>query len=383
MSEKLVGNKNDKTFMILSAAGIVMLLDAHTWTTVNIFATIVEYNSFFMPLFVFVSGYFFSESGLTRVPQVIGRKARKFLVPFLFWDFFYLLLEHLAGAFGIIQYDQEVGFSEGICRAFTTGQICNLAGPLWFLPASFFTQACYLLLRKLFGKWWNEWAMLVLFVAVGCICISLSNAGWNTWRDGTLLIPLKVGFFLQFYELGVVYKKYLEVLHKRANNCLVMLTAVVVNIALTLLNDGNYSFVDLFAMSGFGHLKSVIFPFISSVSGIAFWLTISRILEPSLGNSKIVNMISDNTLGILEHHLFCYNLLNIVFWALSMHGTAGMMPFDQQMFQSWAVYRYEPCKQFGVFYIVAGLCGSLLITHGANCLRDKMRQVVTALKDGK
>ena len=90
MSEKQVGSKSNKTFMILSAFGIVMLLDAHTWTTVNIFANIIEYNSFFMPLFVFISGYFFSEGSLENMPGLVMKKTKKFMMPFLFWGFFYL-----------------------------------------------------------------------------------------------------------------------------------------------------------------------------------------------------------------------------------------------------------------------------------------------------
>ncbi|WP_274271520.1 hypothetical protein [Roseburia hominis] len=77
MSEKQVGSKSNKTFMILSAFGIVMLLDAHTWTTVNIFANIIEYNSFFMPLFVFISGYFFSEGSLENMPGLVMKKNKE------------------------------------------------------------------------------------------------------------------------------------------------------------------------------------------------------------------------------------------------------------------------------------------------------------------
>lgn len=362
MSENKTGNKENKTFMILSAIGILMLLDAHTWTTVNIFANIIEYNSFFMPLFVFISGYFFSISSLKNIPGFICKKTKKLIVPFLFWGFFYLILERILGSFDIIQYDQQIDILRGIWRAFTTGQICSLAGPLWFLQASFFTQVIYCLLRKVFSRVWNEWLVLLAFVALGCASISLSKAGWNMWCGGVLLIPLKVGFLLEFYQLGVVYKKYLEELHKKANSCIVMLVAVILSVFLLIINHGNYSFIDLFVMTGFYNIRYNIFPFVSSVLGIAFWTTVSRILEPAIGSSKIVNMISDNTLGILEHHMFCYNIVNVLFWALDKLDISGQITFDVQTFQNTAVYRYEPYKQFGIFYIIAGLSGALLIT---------------------
>lgn len=372
MSEKQVGSKSNKTFMILSAFGIVMLLDAHTWTTVNIFANIIEYNSFFMPLFVFISGYFFSEGSLENIPGLVMKKTKKFMMPFLFWGFFYLGLERLMDHLGIIRYEQEVGIAEGLHRAFTTGQICNLAGPLWFLPASYFTQLIYAFVRRGFRKIWNEWLALLIFIIAGCASVSLSNSGWNTWQAGALLIPLKVAFFLQFYQLGVVYKKYLEEFHKKASNCVVLLSTIIGSIIVLAANGGNDSFIDLFAMTGFWNIKCVVFPLLTSVLGITFWLTVSRILEPAIGESKVVNKISDNTLGILEHHLFCYNVLNLLFWGISLLDKSGTIVFDVEMFQSWAVYRYEPFKQFGVFYIIVGIVGSLLIVSGTERIKKSL-----------
>ena len=382
MNEQHVGNKSNKTFMILSAIGIIMLLDAHTWTTVNIFANIIEYNSFFMPLFIFISGYFFSEKSLTNMQRFITKKIKKFLIPFLFWGFLYLLLERIFGKIGIIQYEQEVGIVEGLHRAFTTGQICSLAGPLWFLPASFFTQVIYALLRKVMTKIkiWNEWIALVIFILLGCVSVQLSKCNWNTWKEGVLLIPLKVAFFLVFYQLGVVYKKYLESIHRKVNSCVVIVTSIVISILLLVINGGNDSFIDMFAMTGFWNIKYPIFPFLTSVVGIVFWLTISRILEPALGESKVINKISDNTLGILEHHLFCYNILNMFFYGISLLDRNGAIEFDLQAFQSSAVYRYEPYKQFGVFYIIVGIVGSLSIVGLSHYVVEKIRNYIRMKK---
>ena len=51
--------KSNKQFMILSAIGIIMVVDAHSWTTLNLLTALLPYNSFFMPMLVFVSGYFY------------------------------------------------------------------------------------------------------------------------------------------------------------------------------------------------------------------------------------------------------------------------------------------------------------------------------------
>ncbi len=51
-------SKSNKKFMLLSAIGILMVVDHHTWITFNLFGDFIPYNSFFMPMFVFISGYF-------------------------------------------------------------------------------------------------------------------------------------------------------------------------------------------------------------------------------------------------------------------------------------------------------------------------------------
>ena len=151
-----------------------------------------------------------------------------------------------------------------------------------------------------------------------------------------------------------------------------LLSTIIGSIIVLVANGGNYSFIDLFAMTGFWNIKCVVFPLLTSVLGIAFWLTVSRILEPAIGESKVVNKISDNTLGILEHHLFCYNVLNLLFWGISLLDKSGTIVFDVEMFQSWAVYRYEPFKQFGVFYIIVGIAGSLLIVSGTERIKKSL-----------
>ena len=41
--------KSNKKFMLLSAIGIFMVVDSHTFTALNFFGDIIPYNSFFMP----------------------------------------------------------------------------------------------------------------------------------------------------------------------------------------------------------------------------------------------------------------------------------------------------------------------------------------------
>ncbi len=57
--EVKVERKSNKTMMLLSAIGILMMVDNHASEPVSLMTKVFPYNSFFMPLFIFISGYFF------------------------------------------------------------------------------------------------------------------------------------------------------------------------------------------------------------------------------------------------------------------------------------------------------------------------------------
>ena len=72
---KLESNrKQNKQFMILSAIAIIFVVDAHAWGPLAVFTNFFPYNSFFMPMFVFISGYFFEKDNLDRPLYFIKKK---------------------------------------------------------------------------------------------------------------------------------------------------------------------------------------------------------------------------------------------------------------------------------------------------------------------
>ena len=52
-----VAKKRNFTFDLLYALAIIMVVDDHTGNQIGILSKIFPYDSFFMPLFVFISGY--------------------------------------------------------------------------------------------------------------------------------------------------------------------------------------------------------------------------------------------------------------------------------------------------------------------------------------
>ena len=95
-------SKSNKQFMILSAIAIFFVVDAHAMSPFYIMANLMPYNSFFMPLFAFISGYFFSPKKLDKLPSYLLSRVKKLLLPFFVWNLLYGILTNLLRYFGII-----------------------------------------------------------------------------------------------------------------------------------------------------------------------------------------------------------------------------------------------------------------------------------------
>lgn len=136
----------------------------------------------------------------------------------------------------------------------------------------------------------------------------------------------------------------------------------------------NLNFISLYNMKGFYHLPSYI-PIITSVTGIWFWLRISKKLEPIYNENSLIAKISNNTKSIMMHHVFCMELLNIIlFYTRNIFKLDG---FDVKSFLNlgcWYRY-YADTKQLEIIYLVVGIVGSLIIARLINVLKEKIKRI--------
>lgn len=108
-----------------------------------------------------------------------------------------------------------------------------------------------------------------------------------------------------------------------------------------------------------------VIPYISSITAIAFWLRVSRLLVPAIGNSKLVRLIADNTYGIMVNQLVGFMCLKFVFYGLSCI-TSGTLfgDFNVASFKSSIWYYYLPngLQQWAFVYLIFGLFVPILIS---------------------
>ena len=359
MGRALSSRKNNKKFMLLSAIGIVMVVDAHSWGALDLFTSFIPYNSFFMPMFVFISGYFNKVDSDTSLWEYGKRKCKSLLLPYFCISYAAYFIDWILQFYklGTAPPLSLTSVLRSVLAAGASGEITEIASPLWFIPTLFAVQIVYACLKRVLYKRWNSRILLIAFSLVNIMVVRYAQVMGTT--PYTLLV-LKVLFFLPFMELGAYYRDVWEKKLANANPLALLLLLLMINMAriMVLPNPSDIAFNNLSRLAGFTSPYPTT-PLISYLVGILFWLEVVELVGPSLYENRIVNYISENTLFIMGFHILFFNLLNCVL--LAIHRCHPLPEFSVSAFQETAWYRWEHFRQFRLAYFSVGLLGSLAL----------------------
>ena len=368
--------KSNKKFMLLSAIGIFMVVDHHTWTTFNLFGSFIPYNSFFMPMFVFISGYFNKVNSSTNLGAYILKKIKTLLVPYLGISLFVFLVQQMINWFklGEAPVIESWYLSYVLERIVTVGSFASIADPMWFVISLFATLVVYAVLKKLLNRIWNSYAMLAVFCGLHVLTVYLAKTvpadAMTYW-----LVPLKVLFFLPFIETGIIYRNVLEKKHTAMSGgwkIALLFLLLVINMARTMYLPNAYDV----AFDGIGELAGftspyLVTPLVSSAVGILFWLTLVDLAGKPLLESRFINYMSCNTFWIMGMHILFFNILNCVLLVISEHITP-LLYFNADAFRESEWYFWELSNNFKLVYMLFGILGPL----GLKQIWDRIRSSV-------
>lgn len=376
--------KYNTTFSILSAFTIIMVVAGHCGYHIMTVGELFPYYSFHVPLFMFISGYFYKDSEESEPLQYVKKKARRLLVPYFIWNLVY----------GVIAWAMRgVGFTMGdgislrtlFVQPFLHGYqfIYNYAA--WFVPVLFTIEmmnlAARIVLRIIIRFVWDlyirisgredvgsgipgekedritEWVMLVGSLLVGIVVIWLAIGG-HVW--GNYKAPGRILLLFPCFQMGQFYLKRLEQ-HDTLGNVAYFSVLIGVQVILSVgLNGLAFSSV---WVTGFAN--GAVMPYVTIVSGIAFWLRTARILTPVFGTSRTVQYLGRNTYAVMMHHVMAFMLVKIVI-AVVASRTGLCADFDFSQFYTNIDYFYfvRGAEQFGMVYLAAGVVLPLGLQYG-------------------
>ena len=362
--------ERDQAFQYLKALAILMVIDDHTGQHFGCLTGIFPYDSFFMPLFVLISGYFFKDRGI--LPN-IRQKIRHLLVPFIAWSVAGDLIAFILNRAGIVNWYRSPLRIRNIVRLLTDGPLSSINGPAWFALMLFWISVVYCIAYRLLrlDKKIPGYAFLTVSVAFGFISLKLCMSGYN--RNTYLLPVLRIVWYLQFYHIGVMFRKYWERGVRQARLLLICSLCVIVN-AVLIRAAGDIRFI---STSGMDRFHSWWIPLITSITGGLFWYKIMRFLAPRTGRIRIVDFIADNTFTIMCAHLMFAKIPEFFAYFQCLAGDPNYADFPVSDFQKSAWVSYNANTDLAGFF--CALLGSLL----AACVIQKARRSIAARKNGR
>ena len=253
-------------------------------------------HMFHMPIWFFISGYFFSDRG-EKIRIVIYKKIKALIVPYIIWG----LLQYPAWIL-LVKEDSQ-SYLEPIKNFLwvNTNLVMPVAGALWFLTALFFAEIIFLVLRRKIKKDTMLAGIVAIIALFGCIFTSVFEIRLPWALDSAMVA---VGFIY----LGYVFKKNA---HKQIINKLLNLP-IYISILLLLLN-AFFCFVNGYINMRTGSYGLIsLFWFNALTAIIVYWNLCKKINEVNW--NKFLNFFGDRVKQIGKNSIIylCLNQLIIL-----------------------------------------------------------------------
>lgn len=343
---------------IMSCIGILLVVCGHENSNALTIGGFFPYYSYHLPLFMFISGYFYSTSAEKRPLTYIARKFCSTIVYYLFWLFAYALIAELfrfiiGDVFTIAPYLTLKSMVLDPLKS--SRSVCGFIGSAWYLVALFNVLVINVCLRIILKKvkLCNEAMIFLISSVIGIAGLYIMNQNKYGWLAIRLF---QTGYFFPFFQLGRLYKVHLEA-SDHLSNAKYFGTIFVVQILLFALYGKAPKALSSY-MNGF---EKPILDFMFGLTGIAFVLRISRILDPVIGQSKAVLYIGRNTRTIMSHHLFWYFILHLLL-SFIVPFVDGIGEIDYAKMYQTVYYHFYPfgITGFNFAYVVLTIALPLL-----------------------
>lgn len=407
--EREVGLSRDYNvaFGILSALAILMIVAGHVGYDILTVGGLFPYYSFHVPLFLFISGYFYREEEEEQPFAYLKKKAKRLLLPYFAWNLVYGVIAWALRAFGGFSMGEGISLKTLLISPFLNGYqfIYNYAA--WFVPVLFLIEMMNLCMRLLL-KWLRinyEWLILAGTLAVGMVVVQFAIEG-RVW--GLYKTPGRILFLYPCFQMGQFYKKKLEV-RDSLGNLPYFAIMIGVQVLLHLCCNGlAYSCV---WCTGFAN--GPLIPYVTVVTGTAFWLRVAKILSPLCGGGQgmrsavqtdvesgltvakseaegkkdktaaqnpaggFLLYLGRSTYAVMMHHVMAFMLVKAVLAAIASH-TGYLSDFDFVRFYADIDYYYlvKGSAAFQMVYLAAGVLLPLFLQRGLDVLLSAGRRLL-------
>lgn len=310
--------------------------------------------SFHMPLFIFISGYFFHAYDFRTF---LTKKVKHLLVPFLLWNAFYWSFIHWLFVNGLTQ----IGHYQTVQNFFWNSLVCAwptaFTGPSWFVIILFWTQLLYWFIHKAARE--NMFLVGAFCFAAYLLSLYLTFHGYSHWLNDAGFGLERTLFFLLFYFAGNVYRIYIETKQLFSlKRCLrkILLCFLINWVTIHFITPQITYNIHLM----YYPIQSYWLPIITACTGICLYMQFAEIIINKVKKHPVLDFIGRHTYSVMTHHLVFFWLANSVLWLVAQH-TCLANWFDFHAYMTNVYYQINtPYHGERFIYLISGLCGTLL-----------------------
>lgn len=354
--------RENKEFRILSAIGMILVVAGHLDFDLFDVGGLFPYYSFHVFIFLFVSGYFYKPEAEEHILRYIAGKVYTLLVPYYIFNLLYGILATLLHRVGF-SIGQDISFHTLFLAPFEGGHQFMYQFPAWFVPALFLIEVINVCMRKVLSLIHLNFEWLIL---AGCLLAGIFTVwcaiGGHVY--GLYKIPGRILFMLPGYQMGCFYRQKLEV-HDTLPNGIYFAIVMGVQLLISIF-CGGLAFSAVWVTS---FANGPVVPYLTVITGIAFWLRVSRCITHLPGIARKLVQIGRYTYSIMMHHVFAFFLVKTVFYIVSIL-TPLCREFDVEMYHSEISSLYLPGGAAAAkwLYLAAGIGLPLLFSYGTEQL---------------
>ncbi len=285
---------------IAKGIGILLVVVGHISWGAYTSETHTVINIFHMPLFFYVSTLFFKRINFI---ELIIKKAKRLLVPFLLYGFLALMLYLYITPPSMDMYSQIVWFCLGM-----RSHGYMFSSTLWFLTSLFGAYILFSFLMKFIDK---KRFILILFFLFGTVSIG----GYSDYFDIILPLNLDVSLYMLPYCFGGYYsKRYLYIIPKREKLYMyLIISSSVLLLYFLCIKCLNFPSINIY------DCKWGIYPFqyLSGMGGIIMLMSLSQLISMFKISviSRVLSWFGKNSIIIfiihqafIIHPLNCYHI---------------------------------------------------------------------------
>lgn len=366
----LKSNRTNKDFLVLSCIGIIIVVSGHCGCNFLDVGSLIPYYNFHMPLFVFISGYFFHCQKSAK--DWFIHKLKKLIIPYYLINIVFCFISFFLYSQFNFNLTKKVTLKSLLLEPLYPKTLSEFNSATWFVINLFYIEVIYFLIMKFIKIKHKEIIFACFFFCIGNISIYMSME--KIWISGggqknvILMNILRTLCLLPFFSFGNIYNKFIE--NKTGLKKIQIFLIVIFILLLTY-----QIYPDYFGKTTIDYKQcsySYLLPtYIVGLCGIIFWLQVSKLLSPTIGNSNIINIIGNNTFSIMAYHLFGFFCINGAMVILNKYFSISSKINIETFLEKPRVSAFA--NELNTwYYLIFSIIISLLLKRSIDILKNKI-----------